>query len=110
MADIPAKAEIGVTTGPIRGSRKVHVGPFGVAMREIDLDPSAGEPPVLLKRHFDEWGELYLDIDPDSRTRSPAAVKVPSGAFQDIYDAWAGEFPYDPARVRAPVLPIAADK
>lgn len=25
MADLPAKAEIGVTTGPIRGSRKVHV-------------------------------------------------------------------------------------
>ena len=29
MADIPAsQAEIGVTTGPIRGSRKIHVGPL----------------------------------------------------------------------------------
>jgi hypothetical protein len=62
-----------------------------------------GEPPVLLRRHFDEWGECYLDIDPESRTRSPAAVKVPSGAFQDIYDAWAGELAYDPGLVRAPV-------
>jgi len=25
---------------------------------------------------------------------------VPSGARQDIFDAWAGEYPYDPARVR----------
>jgi phosphomethylpyrimidine synthase len=43
MADIPSKIEIGVTTGPIRGSRKIHVGPLGVAMRAIDLEPSCGE-------------------------------------------------------------------
>ncbi|MGH6787194.1 MAG: phosphomethylpyrimidine synthase ThiC [Novosphingobium sp.] len=51
MADIPAKFEIGVTTGPIRGSRKVHVGSpnnpqVRVAMRAIDLEPSSGEAPV----------------------------------------------------------------
>ncbi|MGK6318692.1 phosphomethylpyrimidine synthase ThiC [Sphingomonas sp. DT-204] len=44
MADIPARTEIGVTTGPIRGSRKIHVGPLGVAMRAIDLEPSSAEP------------------------------------------------------------------
>jgi pimeloyl-ACP methyl ester carboxylesterase len=49
------------------------------------------EPPVLLERHFAEWSEAYLDGDPESRSRSPAAVKTPSGAFQDIFDAWAGE-------------------
>jgi phosphomethylpyrimidine synthase len=46
MADVPARTEIGVTTGAIRGSRKIHVGPLGVAMRAIDLDPSCGEPPL----------------------------------------------------------------
>ena len=49
MADIPARTEHAVTTGPIRGSRKIHVeGPGGirVAMREIALEPSANEPPV----------------------------------------------------------------
>jgi phosphomethylpyrimidine synthase len=46
MADYPARTEIGVTTGPIRGSRKIHVGPLNVAMRAIDLDPSCGEPPL----------------------------------------------------------------
>ena len=35
-----------VTTGPIRGSRKIHVGPLKVAMRAIDLEASAGEPPL----------------------------------------------------------------
>ena len=46
MADINSKLEIGVTTGPIRGSRKIHVGPLKVAMRAIDLEPSCGEPPL----------------------------------------------------------------
>jgi phosphomethylpyrimidine synthase len=46
MADIPARTELKVTTGPIRGSRKVHIGDLRVAMREIDLEPSSGEPPL----------------------------------------------------------------
>jgi phosphomethylpyrimidine synthase len=53
MADAPARTELpspartlAVTTGPIRGSRKIRVGPLGVAMREIDLEPSSGEPPL----------------------------------------------------------------
>jgi phosphomethylpyrimidine synthase len=66
MADIPARTEktggeIGVTTGPIRGSKKIHVGPLGVAMREIHLDPSSGEPPL---RVYDTSGPY---TDPDAR-------------------------------------------
>ena len=62
MADVPARtektgAEIGVTTGPIRGSKKIHVGPLNVAMREIHLEPSSGEPPV---RVYDTSGP-YTD-------------------------------------------------
>ncbi len=57
MADINSKFDIGVTTGPIRGSRKVHVGALKVAMREIDLEPSSGEPPV---RVYDTSGP-YTD-------------------------------------------------
>ena len=64
MADIPARTEnadaaIGVTTGPIRGSKKIHVGPLKVAMREIHLEPSSGEPPV---RVYDTSGP-YTDND-----------------------------------------------
>jgi phosphomethylpyrimidine synthase len=57
MADINSQFDIGVTTGPIRGSRKIHVGPLKVAMREIDLEPSSGEPPV---RVYDTSGP-YTD-------------------------------------------------
>jgi phosphomethylpyrimidine synthase len=71
MADVPARTELNpeglertkgalnVTTGPIRGSRKVHVGPLGVAMREIHLEPSSGEPPL---RVYDPSGP-YTDGD-----------------------------------------------
>ena len=64
MADIPARTEIGVTTGPIRGSRKIHVTSpsipgAGVAMREIMLEPSCGEPPL---RVYDTSGP-YTDPD-----------------------------------------------
>ena len=72
-------------------------------------DVPPGEQPVLSRRHFDEWGERYLDTDPESRTRSPAAVRTPSGAFQDIYDAWAGELAYEPALIRAPVAIIRGE-
>ncbi|MDM7965303.1 phosphomethylpyrimidine synthase ThiC [Blastomonas fulva] len=62
MADIHARTEIGVTTGPIRGSRKVHVATksgsgIRVAMREIDL--AGGEPSV---RVYDTSGP-YTDAD-----------------------------------------------
>jgi phosphomethylpyrimidine synthase len=62
MADINSPLEIGVTTGPIRGSRKVHVGArsgsgIQVAMREIALE--GGEPPV---RVYDTSGP-YTDAD-----------------------------------------------
>ena len=64
MADIPARTEIGVTTGPIRGSKKIYVGPRRVAMREIALEASSGEPPV---RVYDTSGpytdpQMIIDI------------------------------------------------
>ena len=64
MADINSKLEIGVTTGPIRGSRKIHVESarfpgLTVAMREISLEPSSGEPPV---RVYDTSGP-YTDTN-----------------------------------------------
>ena len=46
MGDAPARTELKVTAGPIRGSRKVTID--GVAMRAVDLEPSSGEPPVIL--------------------------------------------------------------
>lgn len=72
-------------------------------------DVPEGEAAVLSPRHFAAWGDAYLDADPESRARAPHAVKTPSGAFQDIFDAWAGELAYDPALIRAPVAIIRGE-
>jgi phosphomethylpyrimidine synthase len=61
MADVPARTELKVTSGPIRGSRKIFVGERRVAMRAVDLEPSSGEPPVTL---YDTSGPY---TDPDAR-------------------------------------------
>jgi pimeloyl-ACP methyl ester carboxylesterase len=67
------------------------------------------EPPVLSRRHFDDWAARYLDSDPASRTREPAAVKTPSGPWHDIGRAWAGDLAYHPSSVRAPVAIIRGE-
>jgi pimeloyl-ACP methyl ester carboxylesterase len=107
-----------VLFGPIAWRHRTEEPAHLAGWRLISLDDQwnrftetvpPGEPPVLLRRHFDEWGQRYLDIDPESRARSPAAVKVPSGAFQDIFDAWAGDLAYDPSLVRAPAAIIRGE-
>ena len=72
-------------------------------------DVPQGEAPVLSRRHFDEWSEAYLNSDGESRDREPPAVKVPGGAFQDIFDAWAGSLSYDPELIRVPLAIIRGE-
>jgi pimeloyl-ACP methyl ester carboxylesterase len=72
---------------------------------EVPPDESA----VLSKRHFEEWGSLDMDTDPESRTRLPASVKTPSGPWQDIAAAGAGDLAYDPSLIRAPVAIIRGE-
>ena len=50
-----------------------------------------------------------MDTDPDSRTRSPASVKTPSGPWQDIATSGAGDLAYDPGLIRAPVAIIRGE-
>jgi pimeloyl-ACP methyl ester carboxylesterase len=64
---------------------------------------------VLSRRHFEEWSRLYLDSDPNSRSRDPAGVKTPLGPFSEIIKAWHGRLAYDPAKVRAPVAIIRGE-
>jgi pimeloyl-ACP methyl ester carboxylesterase len=72
-------------------------------------DVPPGEPPVLLRRHFDAWVSLYLATDPASRSRQPAAVAVPAGPMADITAAWHGALAYDPGLIKAPVCIIRGE-
>ncbi len=68
MADIPARTELTVTTGPIRGSKKIHVPAQGnpdvlVAMREIHLEPGCGEAPVRVYDTSGPYSDPAIPID-----------------------------------------------
>jgi pimeloyl-ACP methyl ester carboxylesterase len=69
-------------------------------------DVPADQPPVLDRVHFADWGERYLNSDPDARRRDPPGVQIPTGPFADILAAWHGDLAYDPGTVRAPVAII----
>ena len=68
-----------------------------------------GEAPVLSRRHFDDWGERYLDSDSQSRRMQPAAVRTPSGPWYDIGRAVHGDLAYDFVGVQAPVAIIRGE-
>jgi pimeloyl-ACP methyl ester carboxylesterase len=110
----PALVDRWVMFGPIarHPPRRYESVPPGPAWRLIGLedqwkrfieDVPPGEAAVLSRRHFDDWGESYLDSDRGSRDRTPPSVKIPTGPFHDILRAWHGDLAYDPAAVLAPV-------
>lgn len=72
-------------------------------------DVPEGQPPVLSEDHFRDWGERYLRTDPESKARSPASVKTPTGIIYDITAAWQGKLAYDPSLARAPVAIIRGE-
>jgi phosphomethylpyrimidine synthase len=73
MADIPSHLETGarVTTGPLPASTKIHVPgrlhpQLRVPMREIALEPSAGEPPVRVYDTSGPYSDPSIAIDIDA--------------------------------------------
>jgi pimeloyl-ACP methyl ester carboxylesterase len=116
----PALIDRLVLFAPIaqRGPRRYETPPPFPAWRIVTLedqrnrfneDVPAQEPAVLSRRHFAEWGERYLDSDPESRARDPAGVRTPLGPFSDIIKAWHGQLAYDPSQVRSPVAIIRGE-
>lgn len=77
--------------------------------QKLVRDTPAEHPAVYNQARFDQWGEMYLDTDPTSRTRSPASVAVPTGPLMDLRAAWSGKFPYDPSEVTAKILLIRGE-
>jgi pimeloyl-ACP methyl ester carboxylesterase len=114
----PELVERLVFFGPVTWRQKKAEAPVFPAWRLVSAkdqwdrftaEVPAGEPAVLSKRLFEEWASLYMDTDTESRTRSPASVKTPSGPWQDIAAANAGDCGYDPGLIRAPVVIIRGE-
>ncbi len=116
----PALIDRLVLFAPIarRSPRRYETAPQFPAWRIVTLedqwnrfieDVPAHEPPVLSRKHFEEWGERYLDSDAESRSRDPFGVKTPLGPFSEILKAWHGRLAFDPATVRCPVAIIRGE-
>ena len=65
---VPKVEELRVTTGPFPASRKVHApgrlhSEISVAMREIDLEASAGEPPVRVYDTSGPYSDPAIETD-----------------------------------------------
>lgn len=74
--------------------------------RRFTRDVPAGHAPVLEDADFPAWAAAYLDSDPESSARSPAAVKVPSGPSADVLAAHSGTLPYEPAKLNVPLMVV----
>lgn len=67
-------------------------------------DTPKGHADVLAEPMLDHWGPAWLATDPEAATRTPPAVKVPTGPQADILSLWGGADLYDPAKLVAPLL------
>ena len=87
-----ATADIGVTTGPIRGSRKIHVAvpsspDVRVAMREIVLDPSCSEPPLRVYATSGPYTDPRATIDINAGLPQLRRAWIEARGDVESYDA-----------------------
>jgi len=78
-----------VTTGPVAGSRKVHTSPPGrpdiaVPFREVDLHPTAGEPPFRLYDTSGPYTDPAVAIDLEAGLPQPRAAWIAARGFPSI--------------------------
>lgn len=77
--------------------------------RRFIADVPAGCAGVLLESEFHNWGEAYISSDPESASRTPASVKIPTGPTFEIAEAWRGRLPYQPRLLKRPVAIIRGE-
>jgi pimeloyl-ACP methyl ester carboxylesterase len=74
--------------------------------RRFVEDVPRGQAQVLSEAHFQSWSTQFLASDPDSSTRTPAAVLTPFGPIADLTALWSGQTLYDASKIGAPTLLI----
>ena len=81
--------------------------------REEELE--AFEPKVRDSKQldlvmFETWEKAYLATDPQSASRNPPSVRVPSGMFAAFGEMHRyGRLPYDPHNIKTPLLLIQGE-
>jgi phosphomethylpyrimidine synthase len=92
VADIPSHLETaGVTTGPLPASRKIHVAgqlhpAIRVPLREIELEPTAMEPPVRVYDTTGPYTDPAVSIDISSGLPRHRAAWVEARGDVEAYE------------------------
>ncbi|MFC0282667.1 phosphomethylpyrimidine synthase ThiC [Camelimonas abortus] len=84
-----ARAPATVTTGPIRGSRKIYSSPAGrpdirVPFREIALSPDSGEPPFRVYDASGPYTDPQAAIDLAAGLPQPRAPWIAARGFEPV--------------------------
>ena len=72
--------------------------------RRFIEDVPRGHPPVLSDAHYDAWSAAFLRSDSAATSRTPPAVRTPTGPVADIVALWNGRPLFDASRIVAPTL------
>jgi pimeloyl-ACP methyl ester carboxylesterase len=116
VAGHPGVVERLVLFGPITRREALQVLPNLPAYQDVTIEEQRarfdgevpdGHPTVF--DDFDRWATAYRATDAGAEERRPPAVRIPAGPAADIMAAWAGYFPYEPPRIRCPVLLIRGE-
>jgi phosphomethylpyrimidine synthase len=91
MNVIAKPTRIAVTTGPLPASRKIHVAgerhaDLSVPMREIDLEPSAKEPPLRVYDTSGPYTDPAAAIDIESGLPRPRGAWIAARGDAEAYD------------------------
>lgn len=72
--------------------------------------PEARRAALLPPGWFEHWAGVTWATDPEGLRRNPQVLRVPNGALQDLGEhEQAGRPSWDPSKVRAPALLVAAE-
>jgi len=72
--------------------------------------PPAKVDEVIAPETFERWLAAAMATDPGGAAMQPPCLRAPNGTLADTRDYWAqGRAPYDPARIRVPVLMTHAE-
>ncbi|WP_253713055.1 alpha/beta hydrolase [Bradyrhizobium sp. WD16] len=114
----PELVERAVFFGPIARRHTLSdvpsIGPWRLITLEEQYrrfveDVPPGHPGVLAEADLPSWNATYLASDEDGLTRSPPAVKTPTGPAADIMAAWSGKLGYNPAAVTVPIAIVRGE-
>jgi pimeloyl-ACP methyl ester carboxylesterase len=72
--------------------------------------PESRKNELMPASWFEAWSAAVLATDPLGSKKEPPVLRTPAGVAQDNLDYWdAGKPYYDPGRIKAPTLVIAAE-